>query len=286
MIFFRKENKGTKSKRRVLKYIVITVLFVYIVCGLIAPLSVTEYQLYYPALPEAFAGYRILQISDLQNSTNPEILPLTQTTNPDIIVLTGDTFYHKMDEETVEWTLAFLEQLCKIAPVYAVSGNHDKWNLNFEKNLLLMEETGVVNSENQTQTIEKNGEEIHIMGISDPSINNSNEAYDLVEEYLQQTPSTDGFDILLFHRANMLELFKGKGFELILSGHIHGGQFRLPIVGGVISPEGKFFPRYDSGLYAIDDTTKAIVSRGIGNTFIMPRFYNPSELVLITLYSE
>ncbi len=273
-----------KKKRRVIWCLIFTGLVLFFICGISDSLGVTEYEAYSTSLPEAFDGFRILQISDLQNSMQPEILPLARKIKPDIIVLTGDTFYHKMKNETFEWTIDLLKQLSQTAPVYSVSGNHDRWNPDFRNNLLLMQEAGVINLENVSETIEKNGGTISIVGISDPDTMDDREADMTVLEYLQRVQSSSGFDILLFHRANQLGLLKSRGFELVLSGHLHGGQFRLPFTGGLLSPEGKWFPKYDAGLFRIDDTTTAIVSRGIGNTFIVPRLYDPPELVMVTLH--
>ena len=271
------------SKRRFVLLIFLICLTVYVILGLICPLGITEYDLYSTALPSAFDGYKILQISDLQNSTNQDVLPFAQRINPDIIVLTGDTFYHNMSQQTLDWTIELINQLSGICPVYSVSGNHDLWNDNFENIQYMMTDAGVINLENASSEIKKDGEVIHIIGISDPEIMNEEEACFSVWEFMQKAESTDGYDVLLFHRANMLDCFKNKGYELILSGHIHGGQFRLPLIGGIFSPEGKFFPHYDSGVYMIDEKTTAVVSRGIGNTIKVPRFYDSPELVIITL---
>ena len=94
---------------------------------------------------------------------------------------------------------------------------------------------------------------------------------------------------MLFHRANLLDKLRDKGFDLILAGHLHGGQFRIPKVGGVLSPksslaggERMFFPKYFGGLYEYEDT-KIIVSRGLGNPMVIPRIFNRPELVFIKL---
>ncbi len=273
-----------KTKRRIILLFLLAALIVFITSGLISPLGVTEYEVYNPALPAAFDGYKILQISDLQNYTDQYILPFARNAEPDIIVLTGDTFYHRMSAQTVDWTIKLIYQMVKIAPVFCVSGNHDLWNPDFKEYERIMADAGVMNLENTGVMITQDSDAIHIMGISDPDTLNDKNASRLVQEYMRQVQSTDGFDILLFHRANMLDCFKDKGFELILSGHLHGGQIRLPFVdGGLLSPEGNFFPRYAGGIYKIDEKTTAVVSRGIGNTSIIPRFYDPPELVLITL---
>ncbi|MBR3791333.1 MAG: metallophosphoesterase, partial [Clostridia bacterium] len=100
---------------------------------------------------------------------------------------------------------------------------------------------------------------------------------------------SDGFNVLMFHRANLLDVFKNTDFDLILSGHMHGGQFRIPGIGGVVSPKTNFmqkgrifFPKYFGGEYSLDDT-KMIVSRGIGNPTILPRVFNRPEICSITL---
>lgn len=91
-----------------------------------------------------------------------------------------------------------------------------------------------------------------------------------------------GYQILLFHRANMLDYFNDKAYDLILSGHMHGGQVRLPLLGGLKSPHGDWFPKYSGGRYDVESKTY-IVSRGIGNAVRVPRLFNRPELVVVTL---
>ncbi|MGB4138298.1 MAG: metallophosphoesterase, partial [Saccharofermentanales bacterium] len=92
----------------------------------------------------------------------------------------------------------------------------------------------------------------------------------------------DGFTVLLSHRPELFDVYVDCGVDLVLSGHAHGGQFRLPFVGGIVAPDQGLFPKYDAGLYAAE-STNMIVSRGIGNSIIPFRFNNRPEVVLIVL---
>ena len=101
----------------------------------------------------------------------------------------------------------------------------------------------------------------------------------------------DGYEILLFHRANLFELLDGYGFDLVLAGHMHGGQIRLPLIGGMVSPKTSILsdkmlrPKYFAGAYSYSDMTM-LVSRGLGNPMILPRIFNRPELLSITLKTK
>ena len=90
------------------------------------------------------------------------------------------------------------------------------------------------------------------------------------------------YAILLSHRPELFETYAACGVDLVLSGHAHGGQFRLPFIGGLIAPNQGLFPKYDAGLFT-DGNTNMIVSRGIGNSIIPIRFNNRPEIVLLEL---
>ena len=104
----------------------------------------------------------------------------------------------------------------------------------------------------------------------------------VADAVLEQLKTEDGVSILLSHRPELFESYRASGMDLVLSGHAHGGQFRLPFIGGLIAPNQGFFPQYDSGLYT-DETTNMIVSRGIGNSLFPFRFNNRPEVILIEL---
>lgn len=275
-----------RTRRKIGWIVAAAVLGAFITVGAFGPLEITRYDVSCSLLPAAFDGYKILQIADLQNSTDPGILADAQQLAPDVIVFSGDNFYTSVSPETEEWTINLVHELAKIAPVYAVSGNHDLWNPDFKKNQSLLAGAGVILLENTFQTVQRGTDSIRIYGITDPNTLDDIQSIACTQAYLQRVEASGGFDVLLFHRANLLDLFRNSGFELILSGHLHGGQVRLPGFGGIVSPEGRAFPKYGGGVYSIGNGSTAVVSRGLGNTVCFPRVYNAPELVLITLHCK
>lgn len=257
--------------------------------GLDDRLETTRYALKSAKLPEAFDGYRIAQVSDYHSDSVPGLIAEIESEAPDIIVSTGDLVH---DEGGYAPGVRLCERLVKIAPVYAVNGNHDVWRADygeFEKELASL---GVKTLHNERVSIKKHGAEIGLAGIDDPFSLDGKSAVNTVKSAADKIPAYGGFDVLLFHRANMLDMLKNRGFDLIISGHMHGGQIRLPWLGGVVAPKsswtgGKsaFFPKYFAGHYKHKDTDM-IVSRGLGNPMLIPRLFNRPELVIITLKKE
>ena len=96
---------------------------------------------------------------------------------------------------------------------------------------------------------------------------------------------SEKYFILLSHRPETFEAYVMEDIDLVLSGHAHGGQFRLPFRGGVVAPNHGLFPKYDAGIYTKNNTTM-IVSRGVGNSIIPVRFNNRPEIVVVTMKSE
>ena len=107
-----------------------------------------------------------------------------------------------------------------------------------------------------------------------------------METHLQELMNeSDSFTLLLSHRPELFEIYVNNEVDLVLSGHAHGGQFRLPFVGGSVAPTPGLVPKYDAGLYT-EENTNMIVSRGIGNSILPFRFNNRPEVILIELQSE
>ena len=231
-------------------------------------------------LPDSFEGFKIAHISDLHNAefgeNNKRLLKKLRDANPDIIAITGDSVDSRHTDMDV--TLNFIGEAMKIAQCYFVVGNHEsRFEVSeyqsFESKLI---EMGVIVLHNEATTIEKNGEKITIFGIDDPNFN-SNFYY-----YLRKGAENDEFTILLSHRPEYYEEYINNGYDLVLSGHAHGGQFRIPFVGGVYAPMQGFLPKYDSGAYTQDGTTM-IVSRGLGNSSFPVRINNRPDLIIIEL---
>ena len=276
-------------KKRVL-FVVVFVLVVLIVWTLWGntALEVNEYEVVSDRIPQDFEGFRIAQVSDLHNAEfgegNEKLIQLLSQTDPDVIVITGDLIDSRHTD--IEIALDFARQAVKIAPVYYVSGNHEARVREYEDLKMGLAEAGVVILENQKVQITREGESITLMGIGDPSFqedylfgDSESVARQAIEDLQNES---DGYTILLSHRPELFDLYVDTGMDLVFSGHAHGGQFRLPFVGGLVAPNQGFFPKFDEGRFTEENTTM-IVSRGVGNSIIPVRFNNRPEIVLVTL---
>lgn len=145
-----------------------------------------------------------------------------------------------------------------------------------------MQEAGVTVLHDSEILLERNGVFVSLIGMDDPSYAAQNSGSLNVDQRITELTAKESYTILLSHRPELFRLYSEAGIDLVLSGHAHGGQFRLPFVGGLVAPDQGFFPEYDAGQYS-DGGTNMIVSRGIGNSIIPIRFNNRPEVVLIEL---
>ena len=254
-------------------------------------LEITEYEIMSDRIPQVFDGFRIAQISDLHNAEfgegNWKLIQMLSQTDPDIIVLTGDLIDSRQTDLDV--ALEFAWQAGKIARVYYVSGNHEARVPEYEdlKNGLV--KAGVVMLENQKVQITREGESITLMGIDDPSFQESylfGDAEGVAKQAISDLQdASDGYTILLSHRPELFDTYVDSGVDLVFSGHAHGGQFRLPFVGGLVAPNQGFFPKYDAGQFT-EENTAMLVSRGAGNSIIPIRINNRPEIVVAQLKSQ
>ena len=242
-------------------------------------------------IPKAFDGYKIAQVSDLHNAEigeeNERLLGMIEAACPDIIAITGDMIDSRRTD--VETALDFAEKAVKLAPCYYVNGNHELRVSEYEELKKGLLKLGVVVLENESTKINIKNQEITVIGISDPSLE-ANELWSVEAEVVNNhlcglTKDDENYKLVLSHRPELLEIYCEAGADLVLTGHAHGGQIRLPFVGGVIAPHQGFFPEYDGGLY-IKEETNMIVSRGIGNSLFPLRFNNRPEVVLIELQAR
>ncbi len=242
-------------------------------------------------IPLSFDGFKIVQLSDLHNKkfgSNQEVLiKKVLKTEPDLIVFTGDLIdSRKYDEKP---SLILIEELVQIAPVYFVTGNHEWKSGKYEVLEGKLKESGVQVLRNEAVEITHKNDKINILGIDDPTI--VNDSYDekaSTEAAINQSIYSlekGGFNILLSHRPEMFSLYKQNKIDLVFSGHAHGGQVRLPFIGGLIAPNQGFFPKFTSGTHTSENTTM-IVNRGLGNSIIPLRIFNRPEIVVVTLTSS
>ena len=247
-------------------------------------------------VPEAFDGYTIVQVSDLHNKAfgdeSRRILSKLAEQEPDIILITGDMIDSRNTD--VEAALDFAKQAADAAPCYYVSGNHESRVLEaFEELKAGLADCGVTVLENEKVTIERDGSSIVLMGVQDPAFGAAyilgDERGTMEQQLKELTGGTEGdesdFTVLLSHRPEMLDVYAAAGVDLVFTGHAHGGQWRLPGVGGLVAPCQGFFPKYTDGVHAYGDTTM-YVSRGLGNSLIPVRIFNRPELVVVELRHE
>ena len=240
-------------------------------------------------IPEAFKGYKILQISDLHNkefgSKQNKILAKIEKINPDIIVVTGDLI--DSNNTNIDIAMELINGAIKIAPIYYVSGNHEAWSGSYDELKSNLENSGVVVLDNQKIEVMNDSDSIDIIGLADTSFIESDwleyggnaETKNLLNTL---TEGTTNFKILLSHRPELFDIYSNSNVNLIFSGHAHGGQFRLPFIGGLIAPDQGFFPKLTEGIHTSNDTSM-IISRGLGNSIIPVRILNRPELIVVTL---
>lgn len=251
-------------------------------------LEVNEYKIVSDRIPQGFDGFRIAQISDLHNTEfgedNSKLIELLSQTDPDMIALTGDLIDSRRTD--IEIALEFARQAVKISPVYYVSGNHEARVQEYLDLKMGLEEAGVIVLENQKVILEQEGESITLIGLDDPSFREDylfGDGASVSRAALSELQNeSDGYTVLLAHRPELFDIYVESEVNLVFSGHAHGGQFRLPFIGGLVAPNQGFFPEYDAGRFEDEDTTM-IVSRGVGNSIIPLRFNNRPEIVVVEL---
>ena len=259
--------------------------------GLDTRLEITHYKMKSPKIPREFDGFRIVQVSDYHCDTVPALLSEIQNEDPNIIVTTGDM---ADDEGSYAPAVRLAKNLVQIAPTYAVNGNHELWRTDYGRFEKALQDVGVNTMSNVSIPIYRGKSKIVLSGLDDPFTRDGFKMVSRVEEELKKLElSKEDYNILLFHRANMLDMFKDKGFDLILAGHMHGGQFRLPNGRGIFAPKSGWgsnspilFPKYFAGHYEHTDGTQMIVNRGLGNPMIIPRLFNRPEITVIILKHE
>ena len=254
-------------------------------------LELNSYTIASDKLPVAFDGYRIAQVSDLHNAEmgkdNEKLISVLKDAAPNIIVITGDMIDSRNTK--VDVALYFAEQAIKIAPCYYVTGNHearvDEYN-DLKDGLL---ELGVVVLEDARVDIELSGETISLIGVNDPSFQTDylfGDDETVMKGKLDElTSEYDGYTVLLSHRPELFDSYVESKVDLVFSGHAHGGQFRIPFIGGVVAPNQGVFPKYDAGIFT-EGNTNMVVSRGVGNSIIPFRVNNRPEVIIIELTTQ
>lgn len=282
-------RKKTKRKMVIITLLLLVVLFCVFLKWQNDSITITKIDYQNDKVPVTFHGYKILQVSDLHNKEfgqgQKNILKKIESIHPDIIVITGDLIDSK--KTNIDVALDLVKGAIKIAPIYYVSGNHEAWSGAYPTLKAKLEEIGVTVLENQKVTIVKENESIELIGITDTSFLNLNASVNDGSESLKHLLNSliedyEKLNILLSHRPEIFDLYSSSEIDLVFSGHAHGGQFRLPLIGGLIAPDQGFFPKLTEGIHT-NQNTSMVISRGLGNSIIPIRLFNRPELIVVTL---
>jgi predicted MPP superfamily phosphohydrolase len=242
-------------------------------------------------LPAAFDGFRVLHLSDLHEKTfgegNGDLIQAARDAKPDIIAVTGDLIQSR---EGLPYAKRTLTALAAVAPVYYVTGNHEwaaDWNAPREGGERLtpdlrqtVRDAGAVWLDSAYQSLELGGEVLILAGLCDPNGPSDAMSAETLRANIDAAyPGGSPFTLLLAHRHDRAEEYAG--FDVVLSGHAHGGVVRLPFTDGLIGPDREWFPQGASGVVTQGETS-VVVSRGLGDTYF-PRFLNRPQVLVVTL---
>ena len=232
---------------------------------------------------------RAVLITDLHShvygKNQNKLILKTKKQNPDIILLAGDI---GDDEVPFDGAKSLIDGIKNIAPIFYVSGNHEYWSGDIKNIKQIIRSYGVIVLEHEYKEIIINDIPIIIAGVDDPywikyEKNSSGKSMD---KAFKELTLKNQFKILLAHRPERIELYKKYPFDLVVSGHTHGGQVRIPfLLNGLLAPNQGWFPKYAGGMYKHDGTTH-IVSRGLSFNPLLPRVFNPPEIVVIDISAQ
>ena len=285
------------KKRMIIIWLFIILALVVFLINLIFNFIIVkkDYKIISEKISESF---KIVHLSDIHGVKTDykknQMLKIIKKSEPQIIVLTGDlidaTDYNDK-KYPIQKTIRFMKDIVKIAPVYFVFGNHegalidDKTDQGF-KFVKTIEEAGIRIVNNETDELKIGDTKIAILGLQEPQTVNSYDPFDkTIEEELRfvfQNIDDNAFKILLSHRPEYFNIYSEYNVDLCLTGHAHGGQFRIPFIRGIFAPNQGWFPKYSKGIYEMNGI-KMIVSPGLGNSIFKFRIFNPMEIGIISV---
>lgn len=287
----RKHKLKPKRKWIILGAVVLFVLL--IVAALYSGLTLRSYTVESDKVKSG-GTVRIVEISDLHSrvfgDSQKPLIEMIKAQKPDLIVLTGDIFDRKASFSGAEM---FLDGIKDIAPVYSVPGNHEFWTIKYGDIKKIISGYGITVLSNERKVVTVNGVNLCICGIDDPEAFKYSDYPEVLkykdeEGILKQFSDlgSDTFNILLAHRPELIDEYRKYDFDLVLAGHTHGGQVRIPFISnGLFAPNQGWFPKYVGGRYDFDNTTM-IIGRGLASTEIIPRIFDPPEVVVVDIKSK
>ena len=275
-----------KIQKKHIKYIILILLIVLALLAFDVRLKTVHYTITSDKINNPM---RIALITDLHSckygTAQRTLIDAVNKEKPDIVLLGGDIFDDEIPDEN---TKVFLTAIAKDYPCYYVTGNHEYWSMRSDEMLAWLDEHGIKDIGGKCVRVSQNSNEITLSGVNDPDQARYTGRGVGMRAELDKTRDarrSDEFSILLAHRPSFVKTYLDYGFDLILTGHAHGGQWRIPgILNGTFAPDEGFFPKYAGGLYSFDHGTEMIVSRGLARESTrVPRIFNRPELVIIKI---
>ncbi|MBQ7923399.1 MAG: metallophosphoesterase [Clostridia bacterium] len=290
------------TRRRIVMLAIILALVVLAILAFDSRLLIRRYTI---EAEEITNSIRIALVTDLHSCKygegQTELIEAVAAQNPDVVFLVGDIFDDVLDDTNTE---LFLAGIADKYPCYYVTGNHEYWGgrYRFDNQMAILEKYNIPMLSGEVETLTVNGETISLCGVNDPDAYmvetdmesnpeeyiraQTNKESSFIEQlvYVSESASDDTYTILLSHRPEYYKTYTEYDFDLVLCGHAHGGQWRIPLLlNGLYAPHQGIFPKYAGGRYDAEDMTM-IVSRGLAReTTRVPRIFNRPELVVIEL---
>lgn len=263
---------------------ILPVLAILVVLAVIALDERLTLRTYTVASPKLTAEVRLAVVTDFHSSDNADdVAAMVASCAPDAVLLVGDMFDDDVADRPPERTLRLMRLLSAQYPCYYVSGNHEAWTGEMDALYQQTADAGVTVLRMSSDVLTVRGQRIALCGVPDPYEMVFSGAPDTEEQLRQTLESVDSadFTVLLAHRPELLEKYAKYPFDLVVSGHAHGGQVRIPgILNGLYAPNQGWFPKLAGGEYVENDTT-LIVSRGLAVRTRLPRIFNRPEVVLV-----
>ena len=246
-------------------------------------LGVTRYELSLPEGLEGLDGLKIAQISDVHSADiQGELQTALREAAPDLIVFTGDLV--NREDRDLSCALSLAAMAAQIAPAYYAPGNHEADNPCYPELREGLEEAGITVLENESVQLWYRGARINIIGLLDLAFHPQGRtaAREELPGLIQDLSVHGALNVVLSHRPSLMEEYGESGADLVFSGHAHGGQVRMPLIGPLFAPDEGALPDYTAGTYLAGETW-VVVSRGLGNGTPFPRLWNAPELVVVTM---
>lgn len=276
-------------QKKHIKYIIIILVIVLALLAFDVRLKTVHYTITSDKISKPV---RLALITDLHSckygAGQKTLIDAVNKEKPDIVLLGGDIFDDEIPDDN---TKVFLSAIAKLYPCYYVTGNHEYWSMRSGEMLEWLHEHGIEDIGGKIIRTNINGNDISISGLNDPDqARYTGDGLGIKTELDEITKYMDAatFNVLLTHRPSFVSLYKDRGYELILAGHAHGGQWRIPgILNGTFAPDEGWLPKYAGGRYSLGSGTEMIVSRGLARESTrVPRIFNRPELVIIDLMGK